>query len=245
MSFPKNKKVFFKKSFEFPCSYIDGKLEKRLYIDIKSSNKKELFVEELTLNGFRRNYDHMYIPICTDCSLCISSRINIKNFVFSKNSKRNIKNNSDLIFEEKGKSVRDSEERYKLFLKYCSFKHHESSMGKMNFRQFEGFFYNSINNSMVYDLKNKENVIYASVLVDVIGNGYSAVYSFYDPEKQSRGLGKNIILNLVKILKSKNKEYLYLGYWVKTCRKMDYKILFDSIELFVNGKWVSKEILDF
>ena len=245
MSFPKSKKIFFKKSFEFPCSYIDGKLEKRLYIDIKSSNKKELFVEELTRNGFRRNYDHMYIPICTDCALCISSRINIKNFVFTKSSKRNFKKNCDLIFEEKRKCIRDSEERYKLFLKYCSFKHNESSMRKMSLKQFEGFFYNSINNSVVFDLKNKENVIYASVLVDVIENGYSAVYSFYDPEKQRRSLGKNIILNLVKKLQTENKEYLYLGYWVKSCRKMDYKILFDSVELFVNGEWVSKEILSF
>ena len=245
MNFPKNKNVFFKKSFEFPCSYIDGKQERRLYVDIESSNKKEIFIEELTRNGFRRNYDHMYIPICTDCSLCVPSRINIRNFVFSKNSKRNLKKNSDLVFEEKSKVFLDREERYKLFLKYCSFQHHESSMGKMTLKQFEDFFYNSINDSIVFDLKNKENVIFASVLVDVIENGYSAVYSFYDPEKQSRSLGKNIILNLVKTLKSKKKEYLYLGYWVKTCRKMDYKILFDSLELFVNGKWVSKEIIDF
>ena len=245
MSFPKNKKILFKKSFEFPCSYIDGKQEKRLYIDIKSSSKKNLFVGELTRNGFRRNYDHMYIPICLDCSLCISSRINIKHFVFSKSSKRNLKINNDLIFEQKSMNDKNDYERYKLFLKYCSSKHQKSSMSKMNFKQFENFFYNSLNKSLVFDLKDKENKLCASVLVDVVENGYSAVYSIYDPDKERRGLGKNIILNLVRKLQNQSNDFLYLGYWVKSCRKMNYKILFDNIELFINGEWVSKKILDF
>ena len=76
----KDNKIILKKSFDFPCSYINGKTERRLYIDLNKSNNKDLLVSELTLNGFRRNHDHMYVPICQNCTMCISSRINILNF---------------------------------------------------------------------------------------------------------------------------------------------------------------------
>ena len=87
--------LLLKSSIEFPCSYIKGKLEKRIYVSIVYPESGEI-VSELTRKGFRRNYNHMYIPSCKNCNSCISSRINIKKFVFTKSNKRNLRLNKDL-----------------------------------------------------------------------------------------------------------------------------------------------------
>ena len=93
------KKIEFKKSTSFPCSYHEDKTEKRLYVNLNKNENNKLLISELTKNGFRRSHEHMYIPICEDCNACIPSRINIKQFKFSKSNLRVIKFNSDLSFK--------------------------------------------------------------------------------------------------------------------------------------------------
>ena len=92
------KKIEFKKSISFPCSYLAGKTERRLYVNLNKNENNKLLISELTKNGFRRSHEHMYIPVCEGCNACIPSRINIKDFKFSKSNLRVIKFNSDLSF---------------------------------------------------------------------------------------------------------------------------------------------------
>ena len=238
MSILKKNKIIFKKSFEFPCSYIDGEFERRLYIDLNNSLNKDILISELTQNGFRRNQDHMYIPICQKCNLCKSSRINLKKFTFSKSNNRNLKINSDLNLVNKLNNL-DSK-RYDLFKKYCHIRHNESQMKSMGEKDFEIFFYFSKNKNKVYDLVDNNLTLYGSILVDILNDGRSAVYSFFDPTEKRRGLGKNMILKLIEKLLKENITYLYLGYWVENCSKMNYKLKFNNVELFLNGKWVNK-----
>ena len=233
------KNLNFKSSFQFPCSYLSGKNEKRLYINLEDSEDKDILISELTQKGFRRNFDHMYFPICEHCKLCIPTRISIKDFQFSKSNKRNMKINSDLILKER--ITNKNTERFELFKSYCETRHNDSHMSKMNKIEFESFFYSSKNQIQIYDLVDCNQIIFGSILVDLLQDGYSAVYSFFNPDLRHRGLGKNLVIQLVKKLKQKNLSYLYLGYWVKDSRKMDYKIMFNSLEIYINGKWVKKE----
>ena len=234
------KNLNFKSSFQFPCSYLENKYEKRLYINLKESDDKNFLISELTKNGFRRNFDHMYIPICENCCLCVPTRIAIKEFNLTKSIKRNLKKNSDLFLREKIKGLKD--ERYKLFKDYSKARHPGSNMSKMNEKDFEIFFCGSKNNIKIFDLIDKYKNLYGSILVDVFCDGYSAVYSFFDPSLNNRGLGKNLIIQTINELKNENKSYLYLGYWVKDSSKMNYKIMFNNLELFVQGKWIKKEL---
>ena len=234
----KDNKIILKKSFNFPCSYINGKSERRLYIDLKKSNNKNLLVSELTLNGFRRNHDHMYIPICQDCTMCISSRVNIVDFRLSKSNKRNLKINNDLFIRTRSKEF--DKKRFHLFKEYCNIRHNDSQMKNMSETDFENFFYKSENQNIVFDLIDSNFVLYGSILIDVLNDGFSAVYSFYLPNEKKRGLGKNLILKLIQELKKKKLPFLYLGYWIKGCNKMDYKNSFNGIELYQNGNWVPK-----
>ena len=82
------KKIEFKKSISFPCSYLAGKTEKRLYVNLNKNENNKLLISELTKNGFRRSHEHMYIPVCEGCNACIPSRINTKDFKFSKSNSK-------------------------------------------------------------------------------------------------------------------------------------------------------------
>ena len=113
-------------------------------------------------------------------------------------------------------------------------------MGEMSLEEFNSFFYNQSNKTEIFDLVDSSNKLYGSILLDILNMGYSAVYSFFDPQFNKRGLGKNLILNTILTLKIKKIPYLYLGYWVKDSEKMNYKILFNNIELFRNGNWSHK-----
>ena len=236
MDFLKNKKLIFRRTLEFDCSYLYGRKEKRLYVNLLNSNKNNSLISDLTENGFRRSFDHMYVPICESCNLCISSRININKFTLSKSNKRNFKLNQDLQLTKASNLLKY--QRYKLFTEYCIQRHKDSKMGEMTFEEFNSFFYNQKNKTEILDLIDSSNKLFGSILLDILDNGYSAVYSFFDAKLSKRGLGKNLIIQTILRLKKKNIQYLYLGYWVRDSSKMKYKVLFNNVELFRNGVWV-------
>ena len=227
-----------KTSINFPCSYIEGNSEKRIYIDLKNFRNKNSIISKLSKSGFRRSYDHMYIPHCDSCNLCIPSRINLKKFDYTKSTLRNLKVNSDLSFCFNTQNIK--KERYELFIKYCSQRHNSGQMQHMSVEEFENFFLNNNNDTTIVDLIDSRQNLYGSILLDILEDGYSAVYSFFNPYQKKRGLGKNLILRSLELLKLNNKDNLYLGYWVKSSNKMNYKSSFKGLELFLNGEWKSK-----
>ena len=238
MEILKQLKKSLKTSINFPCSYIEGNSEKRIYIDLKNFRNKISIISELSRSGFRRSYDHMYIPHCDSCNLCVSSRINLKKFNYTKSTLRNLKKNLDLSLSFNTKNIK--EERYELFIKYCSQRHNNGQMQYMRIEEFENFFHNNNNDTIIVDLIDSKRNLYGSILLDILEDGYSAVYSFFNPHSKKRGLGKNLILRCLELLKLNNKNNLYLGYWVKDCNTMDYKSSFEGLELFINGEWRSK-----
>ena len=133
-----------------------------------------------------------------------------------------------------------NKERYELFIKYCSHRHNNGQMQYMSIEEFEIFFHNNNNETTIIDLLDSGKNLHASILLDILEDGYSAVYSFYNPYSKKRGLGKNLILRCLELLKLNNKDNLYLGYWVKDSNTMNYKSSFKGLELFIDGKWKSK-----
>ncbi len=231
----KNKEIIIKSSNEFPCSYVKGRTEKRIFINIPYNPKiREKVVSELTRIGFRRNYNHMYLPTCKNCSSCISSRININNFILSKSNKRNLKINDDLSLIDNRTFTTG---RFELFKKYCELRHQKGQMKYMTEYDFINFFHKSKNKTKIYDLVDNKKKLFGSILLDVLDDGYSAVYSFFNPILKKRGLGKNIILKTIQKLQDKKKNFLYLGYWIKESKNMNYKSSFSNVEYYINGSW--------
>ena len=225
----------FLKTKPLKCSYIEGNYEERLLFPIKSNNDLTV-IEKLTQLGFRRNINYMYLPVCKGCSKCISTRILIDGFKISKSQKRNLKKNGIIKFTTM--IPNRQEERFDLFRKYLSFRHSDGIMLNMTKIEFNNFYYETPAKSRVYDIVSESDKIVGSILLDEMTDAMSAVYSFYEPELLSNGLGIFLILKSLEEAKRINKKYLYLGYWVKESKKMNYKILFNNLQLFVDGNWI-------
>ena len=153
-----------------------------------------------------------------------------------------MKYNSDLSLK---KNIKKSNTHYELFKNYCYERHESSQMIDMSIKEFDNFFFESKNKNQVFDLVDSSDNLLGSILVDILNDGYSAVYSFFDPNKNKRSLGKLLILKLINELKTINKPFLYLGYWIKNSKKMYYKVNFDNVEFFLEGEWKNKNFTKF
>ena len=218
-----------------PCPYIPGKKEHLLFTDLtKFVSKKTL--EKLISEGFRRSENIFYKPNCKNCNSCMSTRIPLSNFLFSKNFKRILRKNDDLEF----KIVKPKSNRmyYKLFKNYLKFRHSKGDMTDMSYLDFRTMLEISPVNTKILHLY-KNNKFFGAMLYDVYEKSYSANYSFYNPIFKKRSLGTFLILKLIEEAKKEKIKYLYLGYYIKECKKMSYKINFKPIEILKNKKWES------
>jgi len=231
----------FYKSHPFSCSYIKNNIEQRLIVKLDNSRKSKILFNNLMHNGFRRNLDHMYLPVCGNCKSCVSSRINITGFKLSKSNKRVLRKNIDTYFIKTKNQI--DLDRYRLFIKYTNSRHSEGQMKNMSFNEFKSFVYESPVETKIYDFYNKKNKLIGTILLDVLNDGLSAVYSFYDPSMTNNSLGKYMILRAIREIKKQKLNYLYLGFWIRESKKMSYKLDFNNIELFKNGKWEKKELI--
>ena len=225
----------FNNSLPRPCPYIPGKKEYLLFTDLTKFVSKET-LEKLVSDGFRRSENIFYKPNCKNCKACMSSRIIVNNFLFSKKFKRILKKNDDLKF--KIIKPKTNQEHYKLFKKYLKLRHSKGGMVNMTYLDFRTMIEISpVDTKIIHLYKN--NKFFGAMLYDVYKNSYSANYSFYNPKFKNRSLGTFLILKLVEQAKIEKMKYLYLGYYIKECKKMSYKKNFKPIEILKNKKWES------
>ena len=219
------------------CPYLENKVERKLFTALNGPDS-QILNNALSKQGFRRSQNVLYRPSCADCSACLSARIPIKDFSLSKSEKRVLKRNVDLTREIK--TPWGSYEQFELFKKYVDLRHDKGGMSGMTESEFSSMIEETSVNTILceYSLKinNSKNIVAVS-LTDVIEDGLSMVYSFYEPELSELSLGKYMILDHVNLAIEMNLPYLYLGYWVKGSAKMEYKSQYEPLEVFMNGKW--------
>ena len=219
------------------CPYLNNRVERKLFTALNGEDSQTLN-NALSKQGFRRSQNVLYRPSCGDCSACLSARIPIKIFSFSKSEKRVLKRNLNLIREIKTPWA--SSAQFDLFKRYVDFRHDKGGMSGMNKSEFTSMIEETSVKTMLceYSLQNDQaRTLVASSLTDIIEDGLSMVYSFYEPEMAELSLGKYMILDHIKLAKEMKLPYLYLGYWVKGSEKMDYKSQYEPLELYSNGKW--------
>lgn len=216
------------------CSYKDNEIAATVFVDPELPIDQHLN-SKLSNLGFRRSGAHLYRPDCDDCSACISCRLPVQQFQLKKRFKRIINKNKDLrvvtAFDL------DDDDSYPLYKRYINTRHRDGDMYPATPEQFEAFIKTKTESSVFFKFYEGNSLVAVS-LVDVLDEGMSAVYTFFDPQQESRSLGIFIILWQIEKVKSLNRAYLYLGYWIKDCAKMQYKNSFRPIEMLNNGKWV-------
>lgn len=215
------------------CSYLEGEEATTLFIDPRQSVDKTLY-SNLSMLGFRRSGNHIYRPHCSHCNACIPARIPVDNFRPNRNQRRCRSRNTDLDVQVY-KTMND-DESYALYDRYIRERHADGDMFPPDRDQFESFL-NDPWGCTEYVQFRKDGRLIAVAVVDVMVDGLSAIYTFYDPAEDARSLGRYAILWQVERCRSEGLPYVYLGYWIRNCRKMAYKADYQPLELLVNNQW--------
>lgn len=216
------------------CSYLGNERATTLFLDPQTPIDVETY-SHLSELGFRRSGDHLYRPHCQACSACIASRIPAADFSPSRQQKRIIKRNADL--QVTAQPPRITDEIYRLYARYIESRHADGDMHPPSREQFGSFLVRDWPFSLFYEFRCDGQLL-AVAVTDHMLNGLSAVYTFFDPEYPRRSLGRFAILWQIEEARRTDLQAVYLGYWIKNCRKMSYKTEYRPLEMLVNQRWI-------
>lgn len=226
---PDNTQLFL--TAAMPCPYLPGKQERKLFTHLTGRRAGALH-QLLSDNGFRRSQNLIYRPACEGCSACQSVRIVAQHFEPSARFRRVLKTNADVSVEVR--EPRATTEQFTLFKRYLAARHSGGGMTQMNFIDYEYMVEDTPVQSVLVEYRLTSvpgNPLVAVALTDVMPDGLSMVYSFYDPEMTRRGFGNLLILDHVSRVRQAGLDYVYLGYWVKDSPKMAYKAAYRPLEV--------------
>ncbi|MCV6597082.1 MAG: arginyltransferase [Mangrovicoccus sp.] len=223
-----------------PCPYLEGRMERKLFTALQGEYAETLN-DALSKQGFRRSQNVLYRPSCSDCSACLSARIRVADFTPTKSQRRTLRRNEDLI--RKATSPWATEDQYGLFRAYLDQRHADGGMADMDIFEFAAMVEETPIRSRVIEYATAPQDGYvkgdltAVCLTDVLDDGLSMVYSFYEPAEARRSLGTYVILDHINIAREAGLPYVYLGYWVPGSPKMGYKANFEALEIYKGGQW--------
>ncbi|MHA6323453.1 arginyltransferase [Roseivivax sp. CAU 1753] len=218
-----------------PCPYLDGRMERKLFTALQGPQAERLN-DSLSKQGFRRSQNVLYRPSCSDCSACLSARIDVSKFQPSKSQRRTLNRNDHLL--RRATSPWATEEQYSLFRRYLDARHADGGMADMDIFEFAAMVEETPIRSRVVEYMDRESEQLTAVcLTDVLDDGLSMVYSFYEPDLPRQSLGAYMIVDHVDLAREANLPYVYLGYWVPGSQKMGYKRNFAGLEVFRHGAW--------
>ncbi|MBJ3761754.1 arginyltransferase [Maribius pontilimi] len=220
-----------------PCPYLAGRMERKLFTGLQG-DEAQLLNDSLSKQGFRRSQNVLYRPSCAECSACLSARIRVADFKPSRTQRRVARKNGHL--DRKANAPWATEEQYALFRDYLDSRHADGGMADMDIFEFAAMIEETPIRSRVVEYSAPGSAardLAAVCLTDVLDDGLSMVYSFFDPERASDSLGTYVILDHVEIAREAGLPYVYLGYWVPGSDKMGYKAKFDALEIYLGRAW--------
>ena len=222
------------------CPYLDGRMERKLFTALQGEHAQRLN-DTLSKQGFRRSQNVLYRPSCAECSACLSARIRVADFVPTRTQRRVMKTAAHLM--RNATSPWATEDQFALFRRYLDARHADGGMADMDVFEFAAMIEETPIKSRVIEYTRPAGPgevgrpLACVALTDVLDDGLSMVYSFYDPSLIALSLGTFAILDHVAIAREAGLPYVYLGYWVPGSRKMGYKAGFSALEIYKGGSW--------
>ncbi len=210
-------------------------MERKLFTALQGDNAEQLN-NSLSQQGFRRSQNVLYRPSCAECAACLSARIDVAAFRPSRSQKRVMRRNAGL--KRQATSPWATEDQYDLFRRYLDARHADGGMADMDVFEFASMVEETPIRSRIIEYTDTHSHAMTAVsLTDVLDDGLSMVYSFFDPERGADSPGTYMILDHVEIAREAGLPYVYLGYWVPGSPKMGYKSRYGGLEVYLNGAW--------
>jgi len=230
-----------------PCPYLPDRFERKVFAHLPLSDGATVN-DTLTQVGFRRSQNIAYRPACEGCMACVSARLPALDYVFSRSERRVLNRNEDL--ERHLVEAEATMEQFDLLRRYLTTRHANGGMAEMTWPDYVAMVEDTAVRTHIieYRLKSKDRGpgdLVACALVDLMSDGLSLVYSFYEPGMARRSLGSFVILDHVVQAGVTDLPYVYLGYWVRGSAKMNYKVRFSPIELLRPDGWTLMSARDF
>jgi len=223
----------------YPCSYLPGQ-QARSQVATPSFLITTQVYSELVRRGFRRSGTFTYRPRCDACRACVPVRIAVASFIPSRVQRRIAKRHHGL--DVSLHTLRnDSEEHFSLYQRYQKARHREDGMEGESREQYRNFLLQSHVDSILVEFR-ENGVLRMVSIIDILEDGLSSVYTFYDPDVAQASFGTYNILWQIDLCRKLELDYLYLGFWIKESGKMAYKANFRPLQGLVDGEWQALSI---
>jgi len=214
---------------DYECAYLPNRSVRMHYKYIEKATKS--YNSALIHRGWRRFGSYYFHPICNGCTECKSIRINVKEFKLSKSQKKSIKRNKETEIIIQKPSL--TQEHLDLYNKYHTFKHQKDDWTHRNIspREYRENFVEGAHEFGKEVLYLQDGKIIGVDLIDILDEGISSIYFYYDPDLPRLSLGVYSLLYQIELARVLKLKWIYLGYWVDGCKAFAYKSNFKPQEI--------------
>ena len=223
---------------EHPCGYLEGEHAQSVFVHPSYPVTTATYAQ-LIEQGFRRSGNEIYAPHCPHCSACIPVRLPIEKFQPSRSQKRCLTRNIDTqaivkpaVFEQA---------HFDMYLRYQANRHNDGSMANASPDDYLAFLGSSWCDTRFVEFFI-DNELAGVAVIDQFERAWSAVYTFFDPKFARYSLGVYAVLWGIEQAYQQQKEFLYLGFWIKACKKMAYKNNYHPIQLLIDKQWIEMPV---
>ncbi len=217
----------------YPCSYLPG-LQARSQVATPGALIDTGLYSKLVKHGFRRSSHHIYRPRCEHCTACVQMRVICREFKASRSQRRAWTQHAGLVASLH--PLQDRAEYYELYRRYQSARHPDGGMDNDDYESYRTFLLHSHIDTVLVEFRDGGVLRMVSV-IDLLEDGVSSVYTFYDPDLPRASLGVYNVLWQIELCRKYNLDYLYLGYWIRESRKMSYKSQYQPAQGLQDGRW--------